>query len=59
MKLEGKKQSLRNFWVMIPPWVILGALFVLIPIFGYLTLGNIHKERELSSRLLIEKGEAL
>jgi two-component system sensor histidine kinase HydH len=59
MKLKGKKQSLRNFWVMIPPWVILGALLVLIPIFGYLTLGNIHKERELTSRLLIEKGEAL
>lgn len=44
---------------MIPPWVILGALLVLIPIFAYITLGNIHREKELTTRLLIEKGEAL
>lgn len=44
---------------MIPPWVILGALLLLIPLFGTITLGNIHLERELTTRLLIEKGEAL
>ncbi|WP_175476318.1 ATP-binding protein [Syntrophus gentianae] len=59
MKKAHKKSSLRNFWVMIPPWVILGALLVLIPIFAYITLGNIHREKELTTRLLIEKGEAL
>jgi len=59
MKKTGKKPSLRNFWVMIPPWVILGALLVLIPLFGYITMGNIDRERELTTRLLIEKGEAL
>jgi len=59
MKKTGKKPSLRNFWVMIPPWIILGALLVLIPLFVYITLGNINRERELTTRLLIEKGEAL
>jgi len=59
MKKTGKNRSSRNFWVMIPPWVILGALLVLIPLFGYITLGNISRERELTTRLLIEKGEAL
>jgi two-component system, NtrC family, sensor histidine kinase HydH len=59
MKKAGKKPSSRNFWVMIPPWVILGALLVLIPIFTTITLGNIHREKEYTTRLLIEKGEAL
>jgi len=44
---------------MLPPWIILGALLVLIPIFAFITLGNIHRENELTTRLLIEKGEAL
>ncbi|MDY0188505.1 MAG: hypothetical protein RBR16_11335, partial [Syntrophus sp. (in: bacteria)] len=45
--------------MMLPPWIILGALLVLIPIFAFITLGNIHRENELTTRLLIEKGEAL
>ena len=49
----------KPFWMMIPPWVILGALLVLVPLFGAITLGNIHRERELTTRLLVEKGEAL
>ncbi|OPY79838.1 MAG: Sensor protein ZraS [Syntrophus sp. PtaU1.Bin005] len=59
MKKVRSGSSLRNFWVMIPPWIILGALLVLIPIFAFITLGNIHRENELTTRLLIEKGEAL
>ncbi len=53
------RPSLKPFWMMIPPWVILGALLVLVPLFGAITLENIHRERELTTRLLVEKGEAL
>jgi len=59
MKKVRSGSSLRNLWVMLPPWIILGALLVLIPIFAFITLGNIHRENELTTRLLIEKGEAL
>jgi two-component system, NtrC family, sensor histidine kinase HydH len=54
-----KKNWMKSFWVMIPPWAILGAVVILVPIFAYLTLGNIHKHKELTTQLLVERGEAL
>ncbi len=44
---------------MVPPWVFIGAVAVLFPIFAFLTFQNINRERESSSRLLLEKGAAL
>ncbi len=49
----------RRFWAAIPPWVIIGSLVVLAPLFVFMTLQSIDKQKELTTRLLIEKGEAL
>jgi two-component system sensor histidine kinase HydH len=43
----------------IPPWLILGALFILIPIFVFWTLQNLHTQKEDMVRVLVEKGAAL
>jgi two-component system sensor histidine kinase HydH len=49
----------KKFWTGVPPWVLLGAVAVLLPIFAFITLQNIHREREFTTRLLLEKGAAL
>jgi two-component system sensor histidine kinase HydH len=49
----------RRYWLAVPPWIILGAVMVLVPIFFFWTLQNIRKERETMSLLLVEKGAAL
>jgi two-component system sensor histidine kinase HydH len=41
------------------PWIIIGALAILVPIFIAITLININKQKEYTTRLLIEKGAAL
>lgn len=48
-----------KFWAGVPPWVLLGAVAVLLPIFVFMTLQNIHREKEFTTRLLVEKGGAL
>ncbi len=44
---------------MIPPWMIIGSVMILVPLFIVMTLESINHQKELTSRLLIEKGEAL
>ncbi|MGD9041055.1 MAG: ATP-binding protein [Desulfobacteraceae bacterium] len=46
-------------WFGIPPWIILGAVIVLVPIFVFITLQNIAREKEFTTELLLEKGAAL
>lgn len=46
-------------WFGIPPWIILGAVLVLVPIFVFITLQNIAREKEFTTELLLEKGAAL
>lgn len=43
----------------IPPWIIIVAMGILAPIFIYMTLENIHRQREDAVRFLREKGAAL
>ena len=43
----------------IPPWIIIGAVLILLPIFIFMTLENIHRQKENTTRLLVEKGAAL
>ena len=43
----------------IPPWLIVGAVIVLVPIFVFWTLQNISKQKEATTLLLLEKGAAL
>jgi two-component system, NtrC family, sensor histidine kinase HydH len=52
-------RGLKQYVIAIPPWIILGAVAILVPIFVFWTLQNISKEREYVVRLLTEKGSAL
>ena len=45
--------------VGIPPWIIIGTVLILVPIFIFMTLENIHRQKENTTRLLVEKGAAL
>ncbi len=52
-------KALKQYVIAVPPWIILGAVAILVPIFVFWTLQNISKEREYVVRLLTEKGSAL
>ena len=43
----------------VPPWVLIGAVAVLLPIFTFITIENINRQKEKSIQLLLEKGAAL
>jgi two-component system sensor histidine kinase HydH len=47
------------FWTAIPPWVLIGAVLVLLPIFAFMTIENINRQKENSEKLLKEKAAAL
>ena len=49
----------KKCWFGIPPWIILGAVMVLVPIFVFITLKNIAREKAFTTELLSEKGAAL
>lgn len=46
-------------WISVPPWIILGAVVVLAPIFVFWTFQNIRKQQETLTLLMLEKGAAL
>ena len=43
----------------VPPWVLIGAVAILLPIFTFLTIENLNRQKEKSTQLLLEKGAAL
>ena len=49
----------RRFWAVIPPWLVIGAVAIIVPLFIFTTLENINRQREQTTRLLVEKGAAL
>jgi two-component system, NtrC family, sensor histidine kinase HydH len=49
----------RGLWTGVPPWIIIGAVLVLLPIFALMMIENINRQKENSIRLLKEKGAAL
>lgn len=53
------KTTIGKFWSGLPPWILLGAVAVLFPIFSFITYENINRQKENSTRLLLEKGAAL
>lgn len=57
--MKGKRHGGRRFWAVIPPWLIIGAVVILAPIFIFMTLENINRQKEQTTRLLVEKGAAL
>lgn len=48
-----------GLWAITPPWIILGVLLILAPLFVFLTLQTIHRRNEMTTELLLEKGAAL
>jgi two-component system sensor histidine kinase HydH len=54
-----KKTKNNKPWMGVPPWVLIGAVAVLLPIFTFLTIENINRQKEKSIQLLLEKGAAL
>jgi two-component system sensor histidine kinase HydH len=49
----------KKFWTAVPPWVLIGAVAVLLPIVVFITVENINRQKEKSIHLLVEKGAAL
>jgi len=54
-----KKIINSKFWTGVPPWVFIGAVLVLFPIFAFMTMQSIHRTSLQNTHLLIEKGAAL
>ena len=50
-----KRSPLTN----IPPILIIGAVLILAPIFVFLTVQTLHRQKENMTRILVEKGAAL
>jgi two-component system, NtrC family, sensor histidine kinase HydH len=48
-----------HLWTRIPPWIFIGAVMVLLPLFGYMTYETIERQKKNSVQLLMEKGAAL
>ncbi len=57
--MERDNNKPGRYLIGVPPWVILGAAVVLVPIFVFLTLQNIKEKKENTVILLLEKGAAL
>lgn len=55
MKMKFTAKS----WIGVPPWILIGAVLILLPIFSYMTFETIYRQRERSLHLLREKGAAL
>ena len=53
------KHKFRVFLSGFSPWVILGAVLVMLPIVALMTLETINRQKQQSIRLMMEKGAAL
>ena len=49
----------KKSWVGVPPWVIIGAVVILAPIFAFITVQSIDQQKRSTTALLVEKGAAL
>jgi len=49
----------KNSWTGVQPWVLIGAVAVLLPIFTFITIENINRQKKKSIHLILEKGAAL
>jgi two-component system sensor histidine kinase HydH len=55
----ANKMKNNRLWTGVPPWIFIGAVVVLFPIFAIMTIQNIHRQNQNITRLLLEKGAAL
>jgi len=58
MFMTGNKMK-KAGWYDLPPWIIIGAVAILVPIFVFWAFQNIAREKEFTTELLLEKGAAL
>ena len=49
----------RKLWVGISPWIIIGAVVILVPIFIFMTQQSLNRQRAYTTKLLVEKSAAL
>jgi two-component system sensor histidine kinase HydH len=54
-----KLKKKRKFWTAVPPWVLIGAVAVLLPIVVFVTVENINRQKQKSIQMLLEKAAAL
>jgi two-component system, NtrC family, sensor histidine kinase HydH len=59
IKLMENSRQHHPLWSGVPPWIFIGAVVVLLPLFGYMTYETIRRQKENSVRMLMEKGAAL
>lgn len=52
-------QSHPPIWTGLPPWIFIGAMVVLLPLFAFMAYKTIDRQQKNSTRLLLEKGAAL
>ncbi len=58
--MKNKKTATdKKDWLGISPWLIIGAFMILSPIFLFITADSIRKQREHTTLIFMEKGEAL
>jgi len=55
----ANKTKKKRFWAGIPPWIFIGSVVVLFPIFVFMIMENLDRQKENTVRLLLEKGIAL
>ena len=53
-----EKPAFKKYLTGVPPWIFIGAVAVLFPIFAFMTLQNVNRQKENSIRLLLEKGSS-
>jgi two-component system, NtrC family, sensor histidine kinase HydH len=49
----------KKFWVGFSPWIIIGAVVILVPIFIAITMMEINKQNEHITQFLVERGAAM
>jgi two-component system, NtrC family, sensor histidine kinase HydH len=60
LELQMEKKVRNNgLWYGVPPWIIVGSMIILLPIFIWWTIDNIQRQKEITTLLLLEKGAAL
>jgi two-component system sensor histidine kinase HydH len=59
MKFMRENRPEKKGWFGIPPWIIVGAVLILVPLFVIWGHQNINMQKENMSFLLLEKGAAL
>lgn len=54
MKTMAKDATNNRFWAGIPPWIFIGAVLILFPIVAVMTLQDINRQKESTTRLLLK-----